>query len=142
MKKLLKKLAPIFLIVSLIGCTNAPSNKITQLLHKKYSEAKNLQWKHQGAGWEATFDLNGKPYVSLFDANDSWIQTKYEIDYDKVPLAVKNSFADKFGEEFLKSVFEIDMSQKTYYEIHMETKDDKYKVTYDSEGKFFERDKE
>ncbi len=142
MKKILKKFTPIFLIVSLLGCSSGPSKKITQLLHEKYAEAKNLQWKQEGTGWEATFDLNGKPYVSLFDADDSWIQTKYVIDYMKVPLAVKTSFADKFGEEFLKSVFEIDMAQKTYYEIHMETKDDKYKVTYDSDGKFFERDKD
>ncbi len=129
--------------VLLLGCAKKnPSQKILQTFESKYPDAKNLEWKNYDGSWEAKYKLQGQFYTTLFDLDDSWIQTKHQIDYDNAPKVVRDIFAAKYETDDVAGVYKVQMKRKTYYEFMMKTQDENYMVTYDADGKFFERDGE
>lgn len=136
-------LAPIAALFMLLGCESKhPSQKTVQTFESNYPEAKNLSWKNDDGNWEADYKLTGKSFTSLFEENGSLLQTKHKIDFEDAPKLVRNAFGDKYDIAEVNEVFEVEMPRKAYFEFVMQTQQDKYKVTYDADGKFFEKDRD
>ena len=141
-------LQPFWILVSvialalLLGCESKnPSAKILQTFESQYPEAKNLTWSDEDGSWEAEFKIAGQPYTTLFDIDDAWIQTKHQIDYNDAPKVVRITFAAKYDADDVTEVFEVQMQRKNYYEFSMHTQNGDYRVTYDTEGNFLEKDR-
>ena len=74
---------------------------VVKSFEKKYPHATNVVWENKAPYWVAHFDLpqtkaaptTVKPQNSTwFDNNGNWQMSEHDIDFDKLPQAVQDSF--------------------------------------------------
>ena len=128
----MKKLIWIILFVGLVsvaGRSNAQIRKIparvTNSMHARYPEAKNIAWRDKITRFQANFDLNGNRYEAKFNRKGYWKRTEVYLSSNNLPKSIKDGLRkSKYRNWRVRSSYVIYLpGEKTRYHVHVAKND-------------------
>jgi hypothetical protein len=122
-----------------VGQDLAPSKVpavVRQALRAKFPDVRQVAWKQKSGTYDAEFTVNKAEITVKFDASGKWQETESAIPGAKVPAAVNDTMAKRFGG--YKVVETQDMRRaddpRLRYEIHLENAKEIVKAQFYADG--------
>lgn len=149
MKEKLSVLAILVCCISLfIGCSNNQKKvkstvevpkDIQSVLNQKYPDATVLEFDKEKNGPEVDIQDKGVRKEVLFNTNNEWIYTKWDIRPEDVPVAVMDELASSAYNQYkVKEVDAIEKPAGMFYVFELKQNNNEVKLTFDSEGQLIE----
>lgn len=149
MKEKLSVLALLVCCISLsIGCSNSPKKvkntvevpkAIQSMLTLKYPGATVLDFDKEKNGAEVDIQDKGIRKEVLFNTNNEWISTKWEIRPDDVPVIVIDNLASSaYNQYIVKEIDAIEKPAGMFYLFELKQDNNEVKLTFDAEGQLIE----
>tara|TARA_R110002096_G_scaffold341990_1_gene534888 strand:+ start:2803 stop:3255 length:453 start_codon:yes stop_codon:yes gene_type:complete len=120
--------------------SNLSSPTVVKALKLKYPNASAVQLEQvEVSKWAASFTLKNKWHSALFDSHGNWLDTMTLVSLESLPKNVQENFQKSFVERGIKNIHQIDMNNKTIYEIKWTNGIFIWKLLYDVSGKMVGR---
>lgn len=121
----MKKMMTMIVLLLMAGLANAQLRKVpsevTDALKAKYPDAQQVEWKDKLTHFDAEFLVNNVKTTASFTNDGTWKETDQEIDFEKLPAAVKDGFnKSKFNDWTTGSVTKIISPDGVQYKIYAE----------------------
>jgi len=122
----MKKLFFFFLFSSIVFFGNAQLRKIpadvTDAFAARYPHATGVEWKDKLHYFEATFQLNGSTISADFSSKGEWQSSEREINFDDLPVEVKNGFEkSKYTGWQKKTIYELqELGDPLQYRVNVQ----------------------
>lgn len=121
----MKKMMTMIVLLLITGLANAQLRKVpsevTDALKTKYPNAQQVEWKDKLTHFDAEFVDNNVKTTASFSNDGTWKETDQEIDFEKLPAAVKDGFSkSKFNDWTTGSVTKIISPEGVQYKIYAE----------------------
>ena len=149
MKEKLSVLAILVCCISLfIGCNNNQKKvtntvevpkAIQSFLNQKYPNATVLKFDKEKNGPEVDIKDKGIRKEVLFNANNEWVYTQWDIRPEDVPVVVMDELASSAYNQY--KVLEVDAIEKPagmFYTFELKMDNNEVKLTFDAEGQLVE----
>ncbi len=111
--------------------------KVTNNLHARYPDAKNIVWRDKITSCQASFDMDGIKYKVRFSRNGHWKSTEAYLSENSLPAVVKDGFRkSKYRNWRMRSSYIIYASgQNTKYHVRVAKGDLRQKeLVFTSQG--------
>lgn len=113
-----------------------PDEKIVNVLHEKYPNAKHVEWELKNNHYVADFYLNNIEKEAWINTQGEWVMTESDILFKDLPQAVQTSFN---GSEYKDwKIDDVDMLERveleTVYVIEIEKGKQEFDLYYAEDG--------
>lgn len=115
-----------------------PESVVTTAFKAKYPDAKKVSWSDQGSYKKASFLLYNHDVEAWFDAGGTWVMTETDINYEELPVAVRNAYQASpyyqlWGIDDIEMLERLDMA--TVYTLVVQQNENTYRTLfYDANG--------
>lgn len=149
MKGKLSVLAVLVCCISLFtGCNNNQKKvkntvevpqAIQKILTQKYPDATVLEFDKEKSGPEVDIQDKGIRKEVLFNTNNEWIYTKWDIRAEDVPVVVMDELASSAYNQYkIEEVDAIEKPAGMFYVFELKMDNNEVKLTFDSKGQLIE----
>jgi hypothetical protein len=125
-------------LISLAACGQTEKNvpeKVKTAFVEKFPDIKKVKWNYEeDEGWEAEFKVNGIKYSATYNDNGDWLETEYEVDYNKIPPIVKTTLDIEYKEYKVKESEISETASGKVYEFELEKDKSLTEVVIDTDG--------
>ena len=113
----------------------APSSTITEFITDKYPGARIVEIEHEHANIEVDIIHDKRSKEVVFNAQEEWMNTHYDIRKNEAPSVVLQALANSaYGDYVIDDIEKYETPQGEYYLIELEKGNHEINVTIDSEG--------
>jgi hypothetical protein len=133
-------LMAILLAGSVAAGQDLPASKVPavvrQAFHAKFPDVTQVAWKLKSPTYDAEFTVNKAEVTVKFDASGKWQETESAIPRAKVPAAVNDTIAKRFGGYKIVETQDMQRAddQRVRYEIHLENAKEIAKAQFYADG--------
>ena len=149
MKEKLSVLAILVCCISLfIGCSNNQKKvtntvevpkAIQSFLNQKYPNATVLEFDKEKNGPEVDIKDKGIRKEVLFNANNEWVYTQWDIHPEDVPVVVMDELASSAYNQYkVEEVDAIENPAGMFYVFELKMDNNEVKLTFDAKGQLIE----
>mgnify|MGYP003632310967 CR=1 FL=1 len=112
------------------------NHRVATAFKLKYPNANAVQWKQiEISKWMAKFSLKDTWYSTLYDSQGNWLDTIALVPIESIPKNIQENFEKSFVKSGIKSIHQIETSNKTIYEIKWTNGIFRWNLLYDISGK-------
>ena len=131
----------IFLTFILLGTSYAQNLKIKDIpqnvrdkFNSSYSNATNVKWTKEKAGYESSFKKGSVDMSVIFDEKGNIVETETVIQLSYLPVEVRESVAKDYSKYKISEAAKIESRGIISYEVEVKRGKDKIELVYDEHG--------
>lgn len=121
---------------------------VKQAFEQKMPNAKDVEWEYNSDDklWEVEYKTGRAEFTSAFDENGIWVETEKEINFSKLPKAIKATLKADYSDYKVEEVEVVETLEGTFYEVEVKTgKGDKeleFELLFSPDGKVVKKEQE
>ncbi len=131
--------------VALLMCQACAQKNVPPAIQRsfdsQYPSARSVDWEQEDEGrWEAEFKNNGSELSAEYDAEGNLLFTKWSIDENDVPAAVREALEQLYNGYEIEEADKVEMADGSMaYELEIEKSGDEWEVMFTPDGELIEK---